>query len=55
MIINGLNYVDFLSEIRSIGGEFSWIKKNNLNELQNSTRSPKAIISTILSSERIKV
>ena len=55
MFINGQNYLDFLKEIRKIGGEFNWIRKNNLGDLQNSGRSSKAIVNAVFASERIKV
>jgi len=55
MFINSKSYSDFLSEIRSIGGEFTWIKKNNLGKIQNAGRSPKEIAAAIFNSERIKV
>uniref|UniRef100_A0A915NSU6 Phospholipid/glycerol acyltransferase domain-containing protein n=1 Tax=Meloidogyne floridensis TaxID=298350 RepID=A0A915NSU6_9BILA len=54
MFINSKSYSDFLSEIRSIGGEFTWIKKNNLGKIQNAGRSPKEIAAAIFNSERIK-
>uniref|UniRef100_A0A1I8BCX3 PlsC domain-containing protein n=1 Tax=Meloidogyne hapla TaxID=6305 RepID=A0A1I8BCX3_MELHA len=54
MFINAKNYSDFLSEIRNIGGEFAWIRKNNLGNLQNAGRPSKAIAAAIFASERIK-
>ncbi|CAK5087607.1 unnamed protein product [Meloidogyne enterolobii] len=55
MFINSKNYTDFLAEIRTIGGEFTWIRKNNLGKIQNAGRSPKEIATAIFDSERIKV
>ncbi|CAK5089109.1 unnamed protein product [Meloidogyne enterolobii] len=55
MFINSKNYSDFLSEIRNIGGEFTWIRKNNLGKIQNAGRSTKEIATAIFDSERIKV
>nr|CAD2189306.1 unnamed protein product [Meloidogyne enterolobii] len=54
MFINSKNYTDFLAEIRTIGGEFTWIRKNNLGKIQNAGRSPKEIATAIFDSERIK-
>jgi hypothetical protein len=55
MLLNDLEYSNWIEQIRKNGGEFAWIRRNNDQKLHNFGRNVRQISTDILESKRIRV